>query len=798
MSTSSGDNLEACLLARSIIDGLDGSAGPSDEQVLSVLEKMTVPRNKTRQNVLRGNDPLFCETLGIVPVPGKPSVMAARTTSCLDVCRLLSRWVGAAVPGAVFTSISIAKGYSMGRHRDRSNDGPSIFRALTRRPLEDGSNEGFLRHWPTDSRRVRVDKLPDTEAQEDSSYAAFLVLDGQNAHEVVPLAKSNDSLHDSSRFGIVFFTTDSWRDPAHNVSSLTQAGFLWPSVAAMARLSSQLGGKFPPIAATAGQCGTPADQEHAAVEPQVKVNAAGPDCLALPQEVGSPVVETVTLTGFTGDMNGVYVRGRGENTKIGGQYTYWSAGSGGSSSSASTASSSFFLYYYLMGPGSGVYQICPAAGFQDVMHNKRSGGVAMRKMGSTISNTGGWWQEFQESPCGQGQWRWVFVTHTLSAVPFASSEPPRLALPRPVEVVDLLDDDDEAASPAAQTVTATKKEEKTMAAQPRPPVIIKPAAPQAAASSSSASKPPVAAAQTECVVKKEPEAPEESDDDPFATPPDKDDKTAKEAAAPVEMPWHQNYNIRRPASQAQLHQEQEAVLQQTAALQHMVPIAVAYVQPMSIQLPTQMVGGWPPHQMLPAASIPHVSMGHAQAPQSNPLQMASSASLHVAPAADAAAHGLPQASLPAPMEPAGMAASSSAQGAGPAETAYGMPHEEEAATFDAASQWQRQTPPLAHEMQAPAAPGVASASPPAVAAAATAVEEAAGPAGLKRGAEGDPPMLGACAYASNQQMSGCLKEASSIERKRSKKSKGPRYLALCAVCADWLRENGSLDTSAQQ
>eukprot|EP00929_Paragymnodinium_shiwhaense_P077317 TRINITY_DN39811_c0_g5_i3.p1 TRINITY_DN39811_c0_g5~~TRINITY_DN39811_c0_g5_i3.p1 ORF type:complete len:469 (+),score=130.64 TRINITY_DN39811_c0_g5_i3:173-1579(+) len=468
----------------------------------------------------------------------------------------------------------------------------------------------------------------------------------------------------------------------------------------------------------------------------------------------------------------------------------------------------------------------------------------MVRVGSTISNTGGWWQEFQESPCGQGQWRWVFVTHTLSAVPFASSEPPRLALPRPVEVVDLLDDDDEAASPAAQTVTATKKEEKTMAAQPRPPVIIKPAAPQAAASSSSASKPPVAAAQTECVVKKEPEAPEESDDDPFATPPDKDDKTAKEAAAPVEMPWHQNYNIRRPASQAQLHQEQEAVLQQTAALQHMVPIAVAYVQPMSIQLPTQMVGGWPPHQMLPAASIPHVSMGHAQAPQSNPLQMASSASLHVAPAADAAAHGLPQASLPAPMEPAGMAASSSAQGAGPAETAYGMPHEEEAAkrrapmqprskqatrplraavaargsrghelssatpapataglqaaTFDAASQWQRQTPPLAHEMQAPAAPGVASASPPAVAAAATAVEEAAGPAGLKRGAEGDPPMLGACAYASNQQMSGCLKEASSIERKRSKKSKGPRYLALCAVCADWLRENGSLDTSAQQ
>lgn len=229
----SADDKEVIQRRRRVADSLakmlqqSGGRRISDKDMLQVLKAWGFHRNNARKNVLpAGKEWVHSDTLGLVRSRDGRTIMAGPSRVHPHFTRLLLVWLRGHWPKGLpedfpITSISVNSQYAARRHRDGSNAGPSLIRAL-------GSfRGGQLRYWPGDPGQCRVETLRPEDAVSLNVRGEPVTFDGNRAHEVTD--------YTGERFSLVFFTVGHWWKTAPPARTrLKRLGFTFPTKEALA------------------------------------------------------------------------------------------------------------------------------------------------------------------------------------------------------------------------------------------------------------------------------------------------------------------------------------------------------------------------------------------------------------------------------------------------------------------------------------------------------------------------------------------------------------------------------------
>ena len=97
-------------------------------QIFDALEKADVPLCKSRNNVRRGDKPLYGMQMGIIKSfgeLGQPKKESRASKERPELKKLLFAFGKQQFPNFKFTSISVNKSYQMAKHKDKNNVGES-------------------------------------------------------------------------------------------------------------------------------------------------------------------------------------------------------------------------------------------------------------------------------------------------------------------------------------------------------------------------------------------------------------------------------------------------------------------------------------------------------------------------------------------------------------------------------------------------------------------------------------------------------------------------------------------------
>jgi len=227
------------MIANGIAEGLlaraaSGGKRIADQDVRDALRAWGFCRNGQRRNVLPpGQEWVHSDTLGLVKTRDQRIHVSSASRRHPSFTLLLNRWLRDQWPEGVpadfpFTSISVNKNYAAKRHRDGSNAGPSLLKAL-------GSfRGGQLRYWPRDNRRVKdVKALRMKDSVVVDVRKVPIAFNGNCAHEVLPFK--------GERFSLVFFTSGKYLGACEaQREALRKLGFAWPTEESLLRSSGAL------------------------------------------------------------------------------------------------------------------------------------------------------------------------------------------------------------------------------------------------------------------------------------------------------------------------------------------------------------------------------------------------------------------------------------------------------------------------------------------------------------------------------------------------------------------------------
>jgi len=187
-------------LAKTILEKANGEA-ISDSDMLQVLRAWGFRRNDARKNVLpQGKDWVHSDTLGLVRSRDGRVILGGASRKHPYFTRLALAWLRGKWPRKLrkdfpITSISVNSQYAARRHRDGSNAGPSLIRALGK------FYGGRLRYWPSDP-GGDVEALRRKDAVTLNIRNVPRTFDGNFAHEVTAFK--------GERFSLVFFSVGRW------------------------------------------------------------------------------------------------------------------------------------------------------------------------------------------------------------------------------------------------------------------------------------------------------------------------------------------------------------------------------------------------------------------------------------------------------------------------------------------------------------------------------------------------------------------------------------------------------------
>jgi len=222
-----------------LLDAEKASRKLTDKAVEEILECWGFRQNIGRLNVMpEGQKYVYSDTVGMIRRRAAGYGLTTVTERYPHFVRFLTRWLTDNLPPRVSkefvcTAINLNANYAGKRHRDGSNEGPSVIRAFGK------FTGGRLRYWPKDvtakgQTKPAVEALSQKDAETHDIKRQTLVFDGNRAHEVEAFA--------GSRYSCVFFSASGYgKAKPQDVKTLRKLGFPYPTLETMTALKRKTG-----------------------------------------------------------------------------------------------------------------------------------------------------------------------------------------------------------------------------------------------------------------------------------------------------------------------------------------------------------------------------------------------------------------------------------------------------------------------------------------------------------------------------------------------------------------------------